>query len=305
MRVLVTGAGGFVGRHVVRELASHKHEPLAFDLDASRTCPEAASNYFGDLQNAGALETLVADLRPDACIHLGGIAFVPKGWEAPQLTMSVNTLGTVHVLESFRRQMPEARILAVTSARVYGRAARAAAIKETDFLDPADVYSVSKAAADQVALMYAAQYEMHTMTARPHNHIGPGQAGDFAVTSFAAQLKAIRDGAQQPVLSVGNLDSLCDFTDVRDVAVAYRKLIERGKAGRAYNIATGHLTKIGAVLEALCALAGVQPRIEVDPAKFRPTTAFPLLDVSRIRQDTGWRPRIPLRQTLSDVLSAL
>ncbi|MBN1676748.1 MAG: GDP-mannose 4,6-dehydratase [Kiritimatiellae bacterium] len=305
MRILITGAGGFVGRHVIRELLAHGHEPLAFDLDPSRTVPEAKGDYHGDLRDRACIDALVDELKPDGCLHLAGIAFVPRGEEAPDLTFSVNVTGTLHLLDAFRRKAPSARILVVSSATVYGPGSTGGPISETQLLDPRDIYSISKATADLTTLTYARQYGMHTMTARPLNHIGPGQSDEFVVASFARQIKAVAAGRHEPVISVGNLASERDFTDVRDVAVAYRLLLENGRAGHAYNIATGRLVKIQTVLDQLCRLAGVRVRTEADPAKHRPTTASPVLDTARIRAHTGWTPAVPLDGTLQDVLAAL
>ncbi len=153
-------------------------------------------------------------------------------------------------------------------------------------------------------MLYARQYGMHAMTARPYNHIGPNQSESFVVASFAAQVRAIAAGRREPVLSVGNLDSECYFTDVRDVATAYRLLIEKGRGGEAYNIAADERVRVGAILDMLCELVGVAPRIEVDSDRFRDADLSPALDTTKIRRETGWRPRIELRTTLNDVLAA-
>ena len=300
MRILVTGAKGFVGRHLARELVRSGHTPLLLDLEPAKA-PADGPIYVCDLRNASSLKTLIGEIKPDACIHLGGIAFVPLGWSDPELVFSVNVGGTVNLLESFRAACPTARILVVTSAEVYGRSPSATPFTEETPMMPSNLYAVSKMAADLTVLLYARRYAMPVMTARPENHIGPQQSPRFVTTAFAGQAIRIARGEAEPVMRVGNLDSERDFTDVRDVARAYRLLIERGRPGEAYNIASGQPVRIRVVLDELCRIAGIKPEIKVDPTLFRPTDNSPSVDSSKIRLEVGWKTEIPLSETLRDI----
>lgn len=303
MRILVTGAGGFVGRHLVRELTQGGHEVLAFDQGLSSPVPGVTSSSTGDLRDAGAMSRLFASTRPDACVHLGGLSFVPAGKANPEIMLSVNIIGTVNVLEAVRTQVPACRILVVSTAQVYQAIAGGPPIGEDTPLLPTTVYAISKAAADLTSLVYAKRYGLQVMTARPNNHTGPGQSPQFAVPSFARQVKAIARGEAKPPLRVGNLESRRDLSDVRDVVRAYRLLIEKGRVGEAYNISSQNMVKMGAVLEELCRLAGLKPSLEVDPSLYRPADESPHVDTARIARATGWKPQIPFSQTLRDVLS--
>jgi GDP-4-dehydro-6-deoxy-D-mannose reductase len=258
-----------------------------------------------DIGDEKALAEAVGHIRPDGCVHLAGIAFVPKGWTHPNLVQSVNVIGTVNLLEAFRKAAPKARVLVVSTSQVYGNQPRGAPMDEDAPLAPESPYAVSKMAADLMTLLYARRYGMHTMTARPSNHIGPGQSSDFVVPAFAAQVAAIAAGRSEPLMRVGNLESEREFTDVRDVAFAYRLLVEKGRGGFAYNIATDRFVKIGYILDTLCTFAGVKPKLETDPKLFRPTDAPPHLSTRRLIADTGWEPRVTLEQTLQDVLAAM
>ena len=300
MRVLVTGSQGFVGKHLVVQLSEHGHTPICADLPSCQP-PGEYPFYPLDILNANALTTVIKDTTPDACVHLGGIAFVPMGWRDPKLTFSVNTVGTLNLLETFRLHAPEARILVVTSGEVYGVAKTDAALTEDAALIPNNLYAASKIAADQAARLYAQHYGMMVMTARPLNHIGPGQSRQFVTSAFASQLNAIASGKHEATMKVGNLETTRNFTDVRDVVNAYRLLLESGTGGHAYNIASDHSVSIGTILETLCRIADVQPDITVDPELYRPTDSSPLLDTSRIESDTGWRPEIDLPTTLKDL----
>jgi GDP-4-dehydro-6-deoxy-D-mannose reductase len=208
----------------------------------------------------------------------------------------------MRLLRAFRRHAPKARVVVVSSSRVYGRPDTHQPAEEASPLDPSNLYGVTKMAADLGALHWARHHRLPVMTARPVNHIGPGQSPQFAIPAFAQQLIRIARQEAEPVLRVGNLESVHDFLDVRDVARAYRLLLERGRPGCAYNIASGTRRRVGDILEAMCRLARVQPRIETDPDLFRPTDRSPLLDTGAIRRDTGWAPRVAWEDTLRSVL---
>jgi len=302
MRVLVTGAGGFVGRHVLHELTAHGHEAFGIDLDNTGNSLAPGHSFTGCITDAGFLSKVVTDITPNACIHLAGVAFA-GGWN-PELVLKTNIQGTTTVLETFRLSHPSARILSVSSAHVYGMKARSAPIREDDPPNPDTIYAIAKTAADRIALLYARQFGLNVMVARPHNHIGPGQSPQFAIPSFARQVKAISQGAS-PVIKTGNLDNHRDFTDVRDIARAYRLLLEKGRSGQAYNVSSGREVRLGDILDRLCQLGRIHPDIVRDETLYRPRDQNPVLDTSRIRNDTGWAPTIPLDQTLSDILDTL
>jgi len=303
MRVLVTGAAGFVGGHSINELKKAGHDIVAMiapDQPPHSLPPE--SSAICDLLDAQGLGKIVSRFKPDACLHLAGIAFVPAGWSNPQEVFRVNVIGTVNLLEAFRMHQPGARFLAITSSQIYGQQPRDHLITEDDAPAPDNLYALSKWSADGTALLYARRYGMHIMTARPCNHIGPGQSEHFVVAAFARQLIEIARGNQPNTMKVGNLKSEREFTDVRDTARAYRLLLEKGRAGTAYNVASGRLITIQALFDKLCDAAGVTPKVEIDPERYRPTDTQPLLDISRILNDTGWKPEIPIETTLRDVV---
>lgn len=304
MRVLVTGSRGFVGRHVQHNLQAAGHEMLGLIMAAERPARNA-HEYDGDICDANRMRSLVRDLRPDACLHLAGIAFVPVAWSKPEFVFEVNVQGTLNVLDAFRTEAPEARILVVSSAEVYGLQNCQRPLTEHDPMNPENLYAVSKQAADLTALLYTRRYGMAVMTARPCNHIGPGQSADFVVPAFARQVNEIASGRSEPHMRVGNLESTREFLDVRDVVEAYRLILEKGRPGLAYNVGAGGSVRIGLLLEKLCRLACIHPRLEVDPQRYRPTDARPVLNATRLHEHTGWQTRYGLDQTLADVLAEL
>ncbi|MEI6788975.1 MAG: GDP-mannose 4,6-dehydratase [bacterium] len=299
MKILVTGACGFVGKHILNELATAGHEAVGMDVGAAPAQLPPHRFISANITDADAMAGIVANLAPDACLHLAGWSFVGNG--NPRTVLDVNLMGTVNLLEAFRNTRSTARILCISSAHVYGMTERALPICEQEPLNPGTFYAVSKAAADQLAHLYAKEYGLAIMVARPNNHIGPGQSPQFAIPSFARQIKAIRKGAPA-VIKVGNLDNHRDFTDVRDVARAYRLLLEKGHPGKAYNITSGHEMRVGDILNRLCELAGIKPELVRDPALYRPLDHNPALNFTRLREDTGWTPQIPIDQTLRDIL---
>ncbi len=302
MRVLVTGSSGFVGKHLLHELLQHGHAPLAFDLAPDRSLPASVPGFAGDVLNAEELARLVARLRPEACIHLSGISFVPASWQNPAQTLAVNLLGAAHLLEAFRQAAVPARILVISSAQIYGAQPRERPLTEDDLPHPDSPYAVSKAAADQLTLLYARRHGLHAMTVRPTNHIGPGQSTQFVVPALTEQLLAIARHQAPPVVKVGNLENRRDFIDVRDVVRGYRLLIESGRGGQAYNLASGQEISIREILDQLCRIVGVNPQVATDPGRFRATESQPRLASAKIASELHWKPEIPMAATLRDVV---
>jgi GDP-4-dehydro-6-deoxy-D-mannose reductase len=300
MRILITGSQGFAGRHLINELQKNNWQIGGFDKTPASRETHDIEYFQSDIRDNAAVEHAVKQFKPDACIHLSGIAFVPHGLKNVEEVLSVNTLGTICLLEACRQFVPAIRFLFVSSSEVYGPARDKKSVAEDDFLSPDNPYAVSKAAADYIVRFYARQYGMHTIVARPSNHIGPGQSTAFAVSSFAAQLAA-RPAPE--IIKVGNLDSTRNFTDVRDVVRAYRLLIEKGEKGAAYNIAAGREVKLRYILEQLFEISGIKPKIEIDPERFRPDVPRPRLDTSKIRDEINWKPEIAMETTLRDIMS--
>ena len=301
MKVMVTCALGFAGRHLVTELRQSGHKPLPVELPAAIAALPQTDVRAGDIMDAAGFRGLVAELQPDACIHLGGLSFVPLSWDRPTDYFETNALGVVNVLEALRRAAPAARALVITSAEVYGRFASTFVVHEESPLAPTNPYAVAKVAADYLTRLYARQYQLPYLVARPQNHIGPGQSTSFVASSFAEQIAQIALGRAAPVIHVGDLSAERDFTDVRDVVRAYRLLIETGRPGEAYNIAATRPVHVRALLDLLCKIAGVQPRIEVDPARVRPTDHPPVLSNEKLRVELGWQPQLTLEQSLRDI----
>lgn len=300
MRVLVTGAHGFVGTHLVAALEARGHEAI-------RTERHAAENTLTvDVTDALAVRGAIELARPDAIAHLAAQAFVPASLEDPHATVAVNVGGTLNVLEAVRAVRAEGldpRVLVTSSAEVYGvQPPDAYPLRETAAPLPRNPYAASKVAAEALATAYARSFGLDAVVTRTFNHIGPGQNERFAVAAFAHQLARAASGSDRTVL-VGNLDASRDFLDVRDVCAAYVGLLEgAGAPGEVYNVASGRATSMKEVLRQLILIAGVPVEVREDAARMRPADVpVSVGDASKLRDATGWVPRIPLAASLRAV----
>jgi GDP-4-dehydro-6-deoxy-D-mannose reductase len=286
MRALVTGAGGFAGRHAVERLRAAGVETFAFE---------------GDIRDAEACLAQVRASRPDAVLHLAAISSVADAWRRPDVVTDVNVGGTRNLLGAVAAAAPAARVVLVSSAEVYGAVPEAdQPIGEDAALRPLSPYASSKLDAEAAA--HASSVE--TVIARPFPHIGPGQDERFAIASFAHQIASIEHGDAPPVLRVGNLEARRDLSDVRCIADAYLALLGSPDASGTYNVSTGRAERIGDVLDALLRLSEREIEIAEDPDRLRPAD-IPLLcgNPGRIAHDLGWRANRPLEQTLLDTLT--
>jgi len=306
MRVLVTGIGGFVGPFATAEMSARGHEVhgLVRSEPPTRLATLGAVLHRADLLDTPAVERLVGSVAPDAVLHLAGLSFAPAAEARPDEAYRTNVGGMLSLLEAIRSAAPRTRLLAVTSSDLYG-AVRPdeLPIGEDTPMRPVSVYGATKAAADVMAAQWGRAYGLDVVRVRPFNHTGPGQDAAFVCPALARQLAAIEAGRQEPVLRVGNVDPVRDFSDVRDVAAGYVALLERGRTGEAYNLSSGEGTSISEVIALLRTHARVPVRVHSDAALKRPVDIPRLIGShERATRDTGWRPRIPLDQTLAAVL---
>ncbi|QGG95816.1 GDP-mannose 4,6-dehydratase [Actinomarinicola tropica] len=294
MKALVTGSSGFAGTYLREHLEAHGDEVAGLDR-AEGT----------DLTDAAAVHRRLEEVRPEVVYHLGGIADVGASWEDPVGTFTANATGTLHLLEAARATGVR-RVLVIGSAEVYGIVPEdRMPLTEADPLRPVSPYGVSKVAAEHLALQAWDGHGLETVRVRAFNHLGPGQSERFVAGAIAHRIaRAEREGSDE--IEVGNLTPRRDFTDVRDVARAYRLLMTRAPAGEVYNVCSGRDVAISDLAETLVGLADRPLRLAVDPALQR-VVDLPVSrgDRSKIRADTGWEPTIPLEETLGDLLDVV
>ncbi len=299
---LVTGATGFAGSHLVDHLLEHESRVAAWAHVRGREPHLAGDSRVVwesvDLLDRTAVARALAALRPSVIYHCGGIAHVGESWSQPVRALHVNVLGTHHVLEGVRDAGLECPVLVTGSALVYRPSTTF--LREDDPIGPSDPYGVSKLAQEMVA---AHQLHGPVFIVRPFNHAGPRQSPTYVTSSFARQIAGIEAGLHEPVLQVGNLDSERDITDVRDTVRAYHLVVKHGSPARPYNVCSGRAYRMRDLLDGLIGRSRTPIRIEFDPARLRPSDN-PIIagDRTRIGVETGWEPRIPIQQTLDDLL---
>ena len=282
--ILVTGYRGFIGSYLCPHLRERGYEVVGDR--------EAMPDF--DIRDPVLVAALVRYAKPEAVFHLAAQSSVPRSWTEPELTFEVNVLGTVHLLEQVRAQVPEARVVLACSSAEYG--GHHDPMSEEHPLKPISPYGASKAAMDLLGYTYFKSYGLDIVRARIFGTIGPGKRGDM-VSDFAQRIVS----GERPI-RVGNLDTFRDLTDVRDTVRALAILMEKGQPGEAYNVCQGSSCRVGAVLDEMIALSGGKVDVAVAPELLRPADEALIVGDNRKIRGLGWEPQIPLKKTLQDVL---
>ena len=299
--VLVTGAGGFAGGHLVEHLAP-AHSLVAW----TRSQPLAELATLAqwervDLLDRDHVRAAIAALRPSRVYHCAGIPHLAESWRDTAGVLEGNVRATEHLFDAIRRAEVPCRVLVPGSAAVY--AASSEPMAEDAPLAPASPYALSKLAQEELARRAVDEDGIDVVLTRSFNHTGPRQTAAFAAPAFARQIALIEAGAMEPVIRVGNLDARRDLTDVRDIVRAYGALMATGTRGAIYNIGSGRSRTMRSVLVALIARSKLAVRIEPDASRMRPAdTPVLTANCSRLEQATGWRPAISFDQMLDDLL---
>jgi GDP-4-dehydro-6-deoxy-D-mannose reductase len=306
-RVFITGATGFVGRHLMDAL-----RPSGYLLTGTsypdRPHPSEKHIFCLDLRfERDVFETLKV-VRPQWVFHLAAVSNVQHSWAHRRETMETNIMGTFHLFEAVKKFAPEARILYISSSDIYGILPGGEGAAEKLFVedDPFHVtspYALSKIGGELLGGFYGRIEGLDVVIARPFPHTGPGQSPEFVCSDWARQIIQIERGKAEPVIRVGNVDILRDFCDVRDTARAYVLLMKKGRRGEVYNICRGEGVSLRKILELYLSLAAKTVTIEQDPARLRKVDIpFLVGDNRKLKAVTSWEPQIPLEQTLRDLL---
>ncbi|HWK65518.1 MAG TPA: NAD-dependent epimerase/dehydratase family protein [Rhizobiaceae bacterium] len=308
MRVLITGATGFVGPHVVDAVRAVCGEGTAV-IATSRTAtshPAIGDAEALDVTNPQAVEAAIVRHRPSHVIHLAGIAAPTEAAKSPEVAWNVHVQGTLNLARTILEKAHDCWLVNAGTGLVYGAsAASGLPLDEGTLLAPLDDYGVTKAAAD-LALGALARRGLKCVRMRPFNHTGAGQTEAFVIPAFAMQIAEIEAGLKEPIIRVGNLDAERDFLDVRDVATAYALAAANSRGsepGTILNIASGKALRIGDALAGLLSLSRVAIKVEQDPARMRPSDLPSVVGNSdKARQLLAWQPTYTIEQTLADVL---
>jgi GDP-4-dehydro-6-deoxy-D-mannose reductase len=295
---LVTGAAGFVGTHLMKFLARDGVEAVGTSLDERPRMPSI------DVRDAHAVEELVARVQPTRVFHLAAQSSAALSWREPGMTYEINVTGTHNLLDALRVHAPRCRVLLACTSDEYGRLEpEQCPVDENAPLRPVSPYAASKVAAEWVGRMFFESFGMKVVITRAFMHIGPGQPASFATADWARQIARAEAGFSEPVVSVGNVELRREFGDVRDVVRAYRAILDEGRPGDAYNVATGRAAELGEALDILRKLSNIDVDVVIDSSKIRPADP-PLLEGSaaKLAGVTGWAPEHRLEDTLAEVL---
>lgn len=311
MRVLITGITGFAGSHLADYILANRTDTKVYGLIRWRSRMENILHILdkielheADLKDIVSLKKCLAEIRPDLIFHLAAQSFVPFSWKCPTETFSINAIGQINLFEAILSLKLSPKIQVAGSSEEYGHVNPAEVpMKETNPLRPLSPYAVSKVAQDLLAWQYFKSYGLRTVRTRGFNHTGPRRGEVFICSNFAKQIAEIEKGKKEPFIYVGNLEAKRDFTDVRDIVRGYWLCLEKGKEGDVYNIGTGEPYSMKQVLDLLLSMSKIKVKIKVDPARLRPSDV-PILfsDCKKLRERTGWEPKIPFRQSLEDLL---
>ncbi|MEZ4754232.1 MAG: GDP-mannose 4,6-dehydratase [Bdellovibrionota bacterium] len=300
MRALVTGACGFVGRYLANHLVESGdqvqgtfliHEPKDVSWESTQL----------DVSNFNESYNLIKNFKPQVVYHLAAISFVPEAEENFSNALVINVGGVNNIARACHLLDNKAKIVLISSAEVYGRIKpHDLPISEQTPLNPANNYSLSKLMAELIAPRYEQFHTISSVIMRPFNHIGPGQDNRFVASSFAYQLASIAHGKQEAVIRVGNLEAKRDFSDVRDIVIAYRLAAEKGSG--VYNLGSGVATPVQSILDELVKISGLDVKIEQDPARMRASEVPEIrADCTKAYHELGWQTQRSLSQALSDV----
>jgi GDP-4-dehydro-6-deoxy-D-mannose reductase len=300
-RILITGGTGFVGAYLVRFLKSFDAKLIVVSSRGAKIKEPGVDYCKADICNPDDIHAIVRETNPNQIYHLAGVSSVAASWNNPRVAFDVNVIGSFNVFEAAMRLSSPPKILNVSTAQVYANSADALA--ETDRLNPDNPYAATKAMAELLAVQYQKCRSGGIITARAFNHTGPGQLPSFVLPSFAKQIAEMEAGLIPPVLKVGDINVKRDFTDVRDVVVAYCELLDKGTVGEVYNVCSGRAVLLTDLVGELQKDCSVTVKIEVDHERVRPSDVPQVVgDPSKIQSVTGWTSRIPLETTLKDLL---
>ncbi len=312
MNVMITGITGFAGSHLAEYiLAEHPGVQVSglvrwrSRMDNVKGILGKVDLYEADLKDIVSLKKALAVAKPDKIFHLAAQSFVPTSWKMPAETFAINALGQINLFEALIDLKLNPKFQIAGSSEEYGMVyAHEVPMKETNYLRPLSPYAVSKVAQDLLGYQYHQSYGLRTVRTRGFNHTGPRRGDVFVTSNFAKQVAEIEKGLKPPIIHVGNLEAKRDFTDVRDMVRAYWLATEKCEDGDVYNIGSGTTYVMQDMLDMLLGMSTVKVKVEVDPARLRPSDVPILLaDASKFVKQTGWQPRIPFATTLKDLLN--
>lgn len=303
MKALVIGAAGFVGSYLIDSIKADLGCDVCITKLPTHVCKRQDVEVFDlNVLDEAMMYHCLVQVNPDYIFYLAAQSSIAASWRNPTRTVEVNVKGSLNLLNAIRKLSSNPRVLLVGSGEEYGTP-ECVPIQEDALINPQNIYAATKACQNMMASIYHSAYGLQLIMVRAFNHIGAGQADTFVVSDFCHQVARIEYGLQEPVIRVGNLAAKRDFTDVRDVTHAYTSLIQFGKAGETYNVGSGNAVMIRDILDEIIKRSKCDIEVYVDPPKLRPIDV-PIIeaDISKTYSVCGWKPKIPLSDTLNVML---
>ena len=299
-RVLIFGAGGFVGSYLCKEFLNNGYKVSGTDKGEGSALPSEVDFYKTDLMQADEVEKLIGQIQPDIIVNLAAISSVGASWNMPQATMAINVIGALNIMEAARKSEQKPRILFVGSSEEYVISENP--LDENTQLNANNPYGISKVTQEQFAKLYREQYDLKIYCVRPFNHTGIGQRESFVLPSFCKQVAEIDKSGKDGKIQVGNLKVERDFSHVKDVVRAYRMIVESDNYNQIYNVGSGNAYSLEDMLTYIIGLSDQNIEIEVDQNRIRPTDQ-PVIccDRSLIGKELGWKPQYDVYDALKEM----
>lgn len=300
--ILIFGCNGFVGSYVAKEFGSHGYRVIASDCtECNEKMKKHIDRYYQvDILNADVVEEIITVEKPDYLINLAAISSVGASWSIPRLTMDINVNGSINILEAIRKKSMKTKVLLIGSSEEYelsqGR------IKEDYPINANNPYGISKVTQEHLSKLYREEFDLNIVNTRTFNHTGPGQPLEFAIPSFVKQVADIHNSGKSGTMKVGNLLAVRDLGDVRDMARAYRVILEGESNEKVFNVGSGKCYCLEEIVEYIVSLSDQKVNIELDPQKIRPLDN-PIIwcDNTRMKTEFGWEPQF----TIYDAIDAM
>ena len=299
-RVLIFGAGGFVGSYLCKEFLNNGYKVSGTDKGEGSALPSEVDFYKTDLMQADEVKKLIGQIQPDIIVNLAAISSVGASWNMPQTTMAINVIGALNIMEAARKSEQKPRILFVGSSEEYVISENP--LDENTQLNANNPYGISKVTQEQLAKLYREQYGLKIYCVRPFNHTGIGQRDTFVFPSFCKQVAEIDKSGKDGKIQVGNLKVKRDFSHVKDVVRAYRMIVESDNCNQIYNVGSGNAYSLEDMLTYIIGLSDQNIEIEVDQNRIRPTDQ-PVIccDRSLIGKELGWEPQYNVYDALREM----
>lgn len=304
MRILVTGADGFVGRYLVEALMKRRHHVIAGLVHPVADLLDVTETVCFNITDSKQVNTVIDELQPDGIIHLAAQSMVEAAWKNPAETLLVNTIGTTNIVKAVAQFSRATKVVTIGSSEEYGLTGKLGRpLVESDPCLPQNPYAISKLAAGQMAIQLAAKDNLKVLHVRPFNHFGPYQRQGFVVSDFASQIARIEKGLVAPIIGVGDLSAQRDFTDVRDVIQAYIYLIEQDVVTGIYNVCSGDPHTAQEILDIMLSNSKVKIEVQQDKTKFRPSEVSLFIgSAEKVMSAIEWRPKRIFKDSVIETL---